>query len=243
MQEQPAREILDILVELQRVDNRLGELDISKIFLPKMLEDHRRAISDLEERLKELEAENISLKKSIDTTEVDIKEAKEQQQNSEKRLLQVKTNREYDAVQSEISHYEEKIAKKEEKLLKEMEELDVVQAELKEILEKYGKVKVESEKSINDIKDKLANLEEKIKSVQHEWKMLADKVPKKILATYSRIRGGKDGLAIVKVRKRACGGCFKSLPPQTIQELKRGETIINCESCGRFLTWDEEVSP
>ncbi|MCK4597869.1 hypothetical protein KAU04_07495 [bacterium] len=43
------------------------------------------------------------------------------------------------------------------------------------------------------------------------------------------------------MRKRACGGCFKTLPPQKIQEVRRTDSILTCENCGRILYWDENL--
>ena len=56
------------------------------------------------------------------------------------------------------------------------------------------------------------------------------------------VRKGKGGMAVVRIRKRACSGCFKQIPPQRIQEIRRGDRIFSCDSCGRILTWTEEES-
>jgi predicted nucleic acid-binding Zn-ribbon protein len=33
----------------------------------------------------------------------------------------------------------------------------------------------------------------------------------------------------------ACGGCFYQLPPQRAAEVRRGETLVVCEGCGRMI--------
>jgi predicted nucleic acid-binding Zn-ribbon protein len=48
---------------------------------------------------------------------------------------------------------------------------------------------------------------------------------------------------VVPVRKKACGGCFKQIPPQRIQEIRRGDRIFSCDSCGRILIWSDDNSP
>ena len=75
---------------------------------------------------------------------------------------------------------------------------------------------------------------------------LRDKVVRKleprILANYERIKKAKNNVAVVSVIGNACGGCFKTLPPQRILEIRAMNRIYLCEVCGRILTWDEEKS-
>ncbi|MCH7619489.1 MAG: hypothetical protein IH880_06940, partial [Candidatus Marinimicrobia bacterium] len=51
----------------------------------------------------------------------------------------------------------------------------------------------------------------------------------------------KNGRAVVPVIRGACGGCFHSLPPQLVVEVKKMERIINCEACGRVLIPHEAI--
>jgi hypothetical protein len=66
-------------------------------------------------------------------------------------------------------------------------------------------------------------------------------VNKRLLAVYMRLRKGKRGMAIASVNKvkYSCRGCFKHLPPQKVMEIRRGNSMICCENCGRILVWDE----
>jgi uncharacterized protein len=45
---------------------------------------------------------------------------------------------------------------------------------------------------------------------------------------------------MVAIRKRACGACHKSVPPQIIQEIRKGDKVYTCDNCGRMLIWTEE---
>ena len=61
------------------------------------------------------------------------------------------------------------------------------------------------------------------------------------LAAYSRIRQNvRNGLAVVTVKRDACGGCFNRIPPQRQVEIRQGKKIIICEYCGRILVTDPE---
>jgi predicted nucleic acid-binding Zn-ribbon protein len=58
---------------------------------------------------------------------------------------------------------------------------------------------------------------------------------------YERIRKAKGGLAVVPVKRNACGGCYNAVPPQKVLELRRNNKIYTCEHCGRILVSDEIV--
>ena len=45
----------------------------------------------------------------------------------------------------------------------------------------------------------------------------------------------RNGLAVVKVTRNACGGCFNIVPPQRQADIKEKRKIILCEYCGRIL--------
>ncbi|MDE5903023.1 MAG: hypothetical protein K2H21_07375, partial [Muribaculaceae bacterium] len=56
------------------------------------------------------------------------------------------------------------------------------------------------------------------------------------LAAFKRIRGNaRNGLGIVTVQRKACGGCFNKIPPQRQLEIKMHKKVIVCEYCGRIM--------
>ncbi len=61
-------------------------------------------------------------------------------------------------------------------------------------------------------------------------------IEQRLLTAYTRIRGNvRNGLAVVLVRRDACGGCFNTVPPQRQADIISHKKIIVCEHCGRIL--------
>ena len=58
------------------------------------------------------------------------------------------------------------------------------------------------------------------------------------LNTYERIRNSREGVGMVSIIEKACGGCYSQLPPQTVIEIKKCVDIITCPSCSIMLFWD-----
>ena len=69
----------------------------------------------------------------------------------------------------------------------------------------------------------------------------ATKVEDRLLNSYNKIRGNaRNGLAVVTIKRDACGGCFNMVPPQRQAEVRERKKIIVCEHCGRIFTDIEE---
>jgi hypothetical protein len=71
--------------------------------------------------------------------------------------------------------------------------------------------------------------------------ILAEMTPG-IASEYERIRKGRAGVAIAEVVQGRCSKCNIAIRPQFMQELKRGDSVMVCESCKRMLYWNPPVS-
>ena len=61
-----------------------------------------------------------------------------------------------------------------------------------------------------------------------------------VLDLYRRLLTGRKGLAVVGIKNGTCQGCFLSLPPQLVQEVRRQDRILTCSHCQRILFWSGE---
>ncbi|MCI0664878.1 MAG: C4-type zinc ribbon domain-containing protein [Acidobacteria bacterium] len=60
-------------------------------------------------------------------------------------------------------------------------------------------------------------------------------------ATYERLSKTRSGLALAEARDWSCLACRMTIRPQVFSDIRRGETIITCESCGRILYFKSET--
>jgi len=110
------------------------------------------------------------------------------------------------------------------------------------------KAKTDLEATLKELNEKRQELDEVTKAnedeelrLRHEREKLVVRIDRGDLATYERIRKAKGGLAVVPVRRNACGGCYNAVPPQKVLELRKNNRIYTCEHCGRILVSDEIV--
>ena len=228
--------IINSLLELQNIDCDLREMELNRNFLPGNLEEKKKEIEKAEEELANEQEQLLLLKKDYNIVSMNLESAQEKLKKHNKELYNVRTNREYDAVQMEIAKAKEIIAELEETAIELMEKMEQSEKNVEEFRERLKQVKKANKKEIETLEHSLSHIDEKIKEIEKKRELLAKQIPKSYLSTYNRIKRGAPD-AVVPVRNRACGGCFNSLPPQTIQEIKRGDKLITCERCGRILYW------
>lgn len=231
---------LEMLLKLQNIDYDLEELDRSREYLPDMINNLKKEMEEVSRTLKESEerlTQQVLQRKKL---ELDIDEINSELTKLQKQMRDIKTNREYDALVTEIANRKTKISESEEELLKILAEIDELQDKVKEYKERVIEVDKNNRIQLESLSKEMDSIGTKIKQKQDERKNISVRINKLMLATYERVKKVKGGAAVVAVKKRACSGCYKSLPPQKIQEIKKGENLITCDSCGRILIWTDE---
>ena len=69
------------------------------------------------------------------------------------------------------------------------------------------------------------------------------KIEDRLLKSYNKIRdNARNGLAVVAIKRNACGGCFALVPPQRQAEVRERKKIIVCEHCGRIFADIEDLA-
>ncbi|MFC1541904.1 zinc ribbon domain-containing protein [Candidatus Latescibacterota bacterium] len=230
------------LLNAQKNDLKIDELNRNRNEYPKQKENLLKEISDIEKTLEEIGADITEKKKNRLLIENEIKAEREALAKKDNRLLETKTNKEYTAVQHEIMQARERIDALETEDIELMTELDTLEAKKKETIKLSKEIKKANNKKVKDIQESFDSIESDIKKLEKNTERSLKDVGERTINIYKRLRKGKNGLAVSTVNpaKQSCQGCYKRLPPQKVQEIRKGNIIIFCENCGRILVWDEE---
>ena len=235
---------LEALLKLQTIDSALDNIKKVRGDLPEEVRDLEDEIIGMETRLSKFQQE-------IETLDEQISGYKNAKKESEKLIIKykeqqmnVRNNREFEAISKEVElqGIEMEIADK------RIKEIDF------KVLNKNDEVAgVESAlfERKKDLEIKQKELELIIaESEEDEQKSLKDRekalkiVDARLLKSYEKLRGNaRNGLAVVMVKRGACGGCFSSVPPQRQTDIKDKKKIIVCEHCGRVFAGVEDVIP
>lgn len=230
------------LYNLQQICTKIDDIRMIRGELPEEIRDNEDECEGLNTRINKFTDDIKNLKFKISSENTNIEEANASIKKYEEQQNSVRNNREYEALSKEIEfqHLQIQVAEKH----KEKHEA--------EILEKQGKIAETNErlKELQEILEhKKAELEVIVADTQKEEEELLakaeelkTKVDDRLLAAFERIRkNAHNGLAIVKIERDACGGCFSKIPPQRQLDICLHKKIIVCEACGRIFIDDKLV--
>lgn len=235
-------ERLRALYSLQLVDSEIDKIKTLRGELPLEVQDLEDEIAGLETRLGNLKEEVVNLEKAVSKKNIEITDAEALIKKYEEQQKNVRNNREFDSLSKEIEY--------------QRLEIELFNKKIKEFLAQIEEKKVvigESEATLadrkSDLENKRSELDEIISDTQKEEEGLYKKsekieslIEERLLQAYKRIRtNARNGLAVVPVKRDACGGCFNQIPPQRQLDIRSRKKIIVCEYCGRILVDDEIV--
>jgi len=232
---------LDALLELQRIDSQIDELLKIRGDLPEEVRDLEDELAGYETRIgkfkseiDELQQEVVSNKAGIKESEKLIKKYQEQQNN-------VRNNREFEAIAKEIESQELDIQLFEKKSREVQFRVEKKNIEIAEIETRLGGRIADLEAKKSELDSIVEESTEDEKKLRLERDEAAAKIEERLMYSYNRIRQNSvNGLAVVMVRRGACGGCFNQVPPQRQADIREKKKITVCEHCGRVLA-DVEV--
>ncbi len=234
--EQNVEKKLKNLLELQEIDSKIFEIKKVRGALPDEVQDLEDELVGYNTRLDNFNEDIENKNNEIEDFKNKSKDAKKLIKKYKDQQMNVRNNREYDAISKEIELQEldSKI------FVKKSGENEIKIEEVNEQVKATKKVIKEKNQIL---KSKKADLESLSDESQEEEKKLATKKAKaakkvepSLLLSYEKlVERQRNGLAIVKVSRGACGGCFNVVPAQRQAEIKEKKKIILCEYCGRIL--------
>lgn len=236
------RQVLDKLIELQNLDTKLQELESLRGDLPQQVQRMKRELEEVKQAQQDRDEKLAAYRKEKAELEMDIKALEEKQKKYQAQLFEVTNNREYDAVTHELEAVKLDVEQKESRTLELMD----LEQELDQAMES---VKGEVEALTGQLETKRVELNKRLAKTEKEEIALQDRkanilhrMTPRIKSSYERIRKAKNGFAVTPVIRGSCGGCFTTLPPQRILEIRQMDKLYLCEVCGRMLVWDEKIA-
>ena len=229
-------------IRLQILDDRCMLLAKEIAMLPKhvaeiekQLEAGQRRLAADRVALGANQTDRKRLEGEIQTNEAKISKLKAQ-------MMDAKTNDQYRAFQHEIDFCTQEIAKHEDRILVLMTDSEPLEKKVKaeEISLAAEKKQVEAEKA--GARERSAADKKEIDGLMAERTAIVKEMTPGLAAEYERIRKGRAGVAIAEVIQGRCSKCNIQLRPQFLQEVKRGDAVMVCESCKRMLFWNPPQS-
>lgn len=224
------------LYELQNINTKIDEINKLKGELPLEVQDLEDEVAGLQTRIENINAEIDELTLLTKQRKEEIEQSKglitkyEEQQNN------VRNNREFESLSKEVEYQKLEIELCEKRLKEYSVEIKIKKKMVEDAsaIMADRKIDLDSKKAELDTIDKETATEMEVLRKQEITQQA--KIDARLLSAYNRIRGNvRNGMAVVTIKRDACGGCFNSIPPQRQVDIRVGKKIIVCEYCGRIL--------
>jgi uncharacterized protein len=233
---------LKLLIRLQDLDLRLGELAKEIAALPKHVAEIEKKLVSHERKLEADRAALAANQKERKKCEGDIQMQEQKITKLKDQMLGAKTNDQYRAFQNEIEFCQKETRKAEDRILELMSESEPLDINVKaaETALKAEKTQVDAEKA--QARERTAADQKAVQELQEERAGLVKSVTPSLYQRYERVRSSRKGIALAEVVDGRCTACQIVLRLQYFQDLKRGESILSCESCQRILYYNPPQS-
>jgi len=224
------------------VDNQAAELSREVAALPKHIALIESKLAGSRRRVEMDKAALLANGKERKTLEGEIQLQNQKVSKLRDQMLAAKNNDQYQSFMHEIGFCETEIRKHEDRILELMSESELLDKNVKsaETLLAEEKKQVDSEKA--QARDKTAVDEKLLAELEARRASIATEITPSILKEYDRLRKARRGVAVAEVGEGRCAACHIGVRPQFMQELRRGDKVMFCESCGRILVYNPPQS-
>ena len=231
------------LIRLQQLDSeieaarrRIADIPAVQQALATRLEQATAAVAAVKERLSLSQQERKKIEAEVAGIQTRLSKYKGQ-------LLELKTNKEYQTMQHEIATAEAAIRSHEDRVLERMEEAENLTRDLKaaEAELKTQQAGIAAERAALDAE--AATLQRTAGDTSAQRADVARQLSPEALRLFEHVSKQRRGLAVAEARDGSCSVCHVRMRPQMYNEVRRGENLIQCESCLRILYAPPAATP
>ncbi|BBO80139.1 hypothetical protein DSCO28_07050 [Desulfosarcina ovata subsp. sediminis] len=220
-------------LEANAADRQIQSLRDAAAALDRAAVERESLVAGEKERL-------LALQKNYRELEAEFKVNAGMVEKSNVKLGAVKTNKEYQSTLKEIEEIEKKNSAIEDRMIEQLDAIESQeiavkesQAQLDGFLISCREKRADAETRIQQIRQTVADLNEKIVRVR----TAADP---KCIAVLDAVKKKVRGMAVVAAEHETCTGCHMNIPAQLFNELLRFDELRFCPHCHRIIYWKEK---
>src|SRR5579862_9503468 len=227
------------LIELQRVDREILRLKEEIASLPKRVTAIEAKLAGTKAVLEKAKAAIKADEASRRKYETAIQDLQQRISKYRDQSLDVKTNEQYKALLSEIQFAKQDIRINEDRILELMVNAEARDKDVKAGERELKEETAEIEKEKTEARQRTAEDEKQLAEWNGKRDKLRSGVGPDVLRHYERVMKFR-GSGLSEVRDQKCMTCRVMLRPQPYNEVRAGNTVIECESCQRILYFNPE---
>jgi predicted nucleic acid-binding Zn-ribbon protein len=225
-------------IRLQILDDRAAVLTKEIAALPKHIAEIEKKLEGHQRRLEADRAAVLANQKERKRLEGEIQVQDQKISKLKNQMMEAKNNEQYHAFQHEIQFCQGEIRRLEDRILELMTESEPLEKNVKAAETELAREKKQVDTEKAETLQRTSADRAEIESLKAERATIVPRMTPQVFSEYERIRKGRAGVAIAEAVDGRCSKCHITLRPQFLQELKKGDAIMVCESCKRMLYYN-----
>ena len=230
------------LRELQEILSKKYEIQTDMEDLPKALATKNELLSRMKQSYVEKNNNFLAVSQKIKELRQKMNEAERSREKYEEQMDQIQTQREYEALDKEIKNSSDKELQYRHDLQREEAHLDDMKLSLEKDELMIEKQEEEVKNEQLKIKSEIDGRKKLLTELKKEEAKITPDLDEEILFKFERIIKSKSGLGIVPIHEQVCTGCHMQLPPQFVNDVRKGKKIMFCPYCSRILYYENDES-
>lgn len=226
--------IVEPLLALQEIDARIRVLQRESRDIPIRKEEEKGRLRGALASLAETQANLKAALARVDEAELDVKDCKERITKLRQQQVTLKTNKEFAAMNLEVATIEGKIETVEARQIAAMDQVTAARALVSESERRLKEEQAAVDGYVQELDGRLAVVASELKEAEVARQAAVQRVPPAFMVSYNRLIERR-WPPVVALEGTSCGGCHLMQPPSVPHAVRRNNSLVACQSCGRIL--------
>ena len=226
---------LSHLITLQDGDVEIKRLREEVESLPARREELERQFAESVKEYLAIKQELEDAQGSRRRLEAELEQEQQKHQKFKNDLMKATNEREYTTAVREIDVARKAISALETEVLKLMERIEKLDAQVTERTPEMESRRVEVDRQLKEWHAIADANQLRLETLRAERVAKMQSLSPDARATYERLSKMRSGFALAEARDYSCMACRMKIRPQVFADIRKGDSIITCESCGRIL--------
>ena len=202
--------------------------------IPLRKEQEKKRLVGAQEALAESQAALKSAQARVDEAELEVKARREKINTLRGQQLTLKTNKEFAAMNLEIATIEGQIDTHETRQVTALDALVPARARVRDCEKRLLDDKAVVDGYLKELDARFAVVQDELKKTEGERQETLKCVPPAFVLAYTRLQTRR-WPPVVALEGNACGGCHLTQPPSVAHTVRRNNSLVICQMCGRIL--------
>jgi uncharacterized protein len=225
----------DIDVEIKRLTEEIESLPARRDSLERQFAESVKEYLAIKQELEDAQSSRRRLEGDLDGEQ-------QKHQKFKNDLMKATNEREYTTAVREIDVTRKAVSALETEVLKLMERIETLTAQVAERAPEMESRRVEIDRQLNEWAAAAEANSQRLETLRAERGAKMQALGPVARSTYERLSRMRGGLALAEARDYSCMACRMKIRPQVFSDIRRGDSINTCESCGRILYFKVEAT-